>query len=271
MAIDGKTLRRSHDHSDNRSAIHMVSAWATQSGLVLGQVKTAEKSNEMTAIAELLQSLLLEGCLITVDAMGCQKDIAKTIVHKKADSLLVVKDNQPKLKQDIENTLGQRFPKSYVKPKIDYCETQEKNRNRDEIRRCWVTQSISTLQTVEDWVGLTSIALVESERTINEVTSVERRSYISSCRYNAEEILHATRHHWGIENGLHWVLDMAFREDECRVRQGYGAENLARLRHIAVNLLKQDKTAKLGIKNKRLKAGWDQNYLLHLLSLCASS
>ena len=271
VAIDGKTIRRSHDNGDNRAAIHMVSAWATQSSLVLGQIKTDEKSNEITAIPELLQSLMLEGCLITIDAMGCQKAIAKAIVNKEADYLLAVKDNQPTLKRAIEDTLDQRLPKSYANPAIDFYEVEEKNRNRTEIRRCWVTQSLSKLTTADDWAGLTSIALLESQRTIDGETSVDRRYYICSCKATAEEILYATRHHWGIENSLHWVLDMAFREDECRVRKGHGAENLARLRHIAMNLLKQDKTAKVGIKNKRLKAGWDQEYLLRLLNLCTQS
>ena len=175
---------------------------------------------------------------------------------------MAVKDNQPKLKQAIEATLGQRLPKKYTNPAIDFCEAEEKNRNRNEIRRCWVTQSLGKLETADDWAGLTSIALLESERTIDGETSIERRYYICSCKANAEEILYATRNHWGVGNSLHWVLDMAFREDECRVRKGHGAENLARLRHIAMNLLKQDKTAKVGIKNKRLKVGWNQDYLV---------
>lgn len=267
VAVDGKTLRRSHDKSDNKAAIHMVSAWATESALVLGQVKTSEKSNEIVAIPELLESLALEGCLVSIDAMGCQKNIAKKIVSKNADFLLAVKDNQPTLKAAIQETLDHRHPKPYNNPVIDYYETEGKSRNRHEIRRCWVTQSLGKLDRVEDWGGLTSIAMLESERTIDDVTSVERRYYICSCSPSAEELLEATRNHWGIENSLHWVLDMGFREDECRVRKGHGAENLARLRHLAMNLLKQDKTAKIGIKNKRLKAGWDHDYLLHLLNI----
>lgn len=244
----------------------MVSAWATESRLVLGQVKTPEKSNEITAIPELLQSLALEGCLITIDAMGCQKSIAKTIVEKGADYLLAVKDNQPKLKQAIADTLAQRQPKTYKNPEIDFFESEEDNRGRHEIRRCWLTQSLSNLTMSDDWAGLTSIAILESERTIAGKTSIEQRYYISSGHATAKEIHYAARNHWGIENSLHWVLDVAFREDECRVRKGHGAENLARLRHIAMNLLKQDKTAKVGIKNKRLKAGWDHDYLLRLLN-----
>ena len=271
VAIDGKTLRRSHDRSDSKAAIHMVSAWAAESHLVLGQIRTAEKSNEITAIPELLQSLLLEECLITIDAMGCQKDIARTIVDKGADYLLAVKDNQPTLKQAIEDILAHRQPKVYENPSIDFYESKEKNRDREEIRRCWTTQSLSKLSMLDDWANLTSIAMLESERTIDGETSIERRYYICSCETSANAVHDAARHHWGIENSLHWVLDMAFREDECRVRKGHGAENLARLRHIAMNLLKQDKTTKIGVKNKRLKAGWDQDYLLHLLSLSYKS
>lgn len=266
VAIDGKTLRRSHDRGDGKVAIHMVSAWATESRLILGQIKTAEKSNEITAIPDLLSSLSLEGCLITIDAMGCQKNIAQSIVAQGADYLLAVKDNQATLKQAIEGVLLARSPKCYKNPSIDFYESEEKNRNRREVRRCWVTQSLSKLPMSGDWAGLSAIALLESERIINGKTSTERRYYICSCELSAENIHNAARHHWGIENSLHWVLDMAFREDECRVRKGHGAENLARLRHIAVNLLKQDQTTKLGIKNKRLKAGWDNDYLLRLLN-----
>ncbi len=266
MAVDGKTLRRSHD-GGNKAAIHMVSAWATENNLVLGQVKTAEKSNEITAIPELLQSLALKGCLVTIDAMGCQKTIAQTIVDREGDYLLAVKDNQPKLKEAIEATLSNRKSEAYVNPVIDFYEEGQKNRDRIEIRRCWTTASLSKLGMAEDWKGLTQIALLESERTINGETSVEQRYYICSAKASAKELLQASRNHWGIENKLHWVLDMAFREDECRVRKGHGAENLARLRHFALNLLKQDKTAKMGIKNKRLRAGWDHDYLLHLLNI----
>lgn len=266
VAVDGKTVRRSHD-GGNKAAIHMVSAWAAENNLVLGQVKTEEKSNEITAIPELLQALALKGCLVTIDAMGCQKSIAETIVDREGDYLLAVKDNQPKLKEAIEATLSHRKPEIYVNPMIDYVEDAQKSRDRTEIRRCWTTASLSKLDMAEDWKGLTQIAMVESERVVNGKTSAERRYYICSAKASAQEILQATRNHWCIENKLHWVLDMAFREDECRVRKGHGAENLARLRHIALNLLKQDKTTKAGIKNRRLRAGWDQDFLLHLLNI----
>jgi predicted transposase YbfD/YdcC len=267
VAIDGKTLRRSHDRGNSKAAIHMVSAWATANKLVLGQVKTTEKSNEITAIPELLESLAIEGCLVTIDAMGCQKAIAQTIIDKKADYLLAVKGNQPKLQAAIEATLDHRLPKVYQRPAIDFFEQEETNRGRHEIRRCWVTQSLGKLDMASEWEGLVSIAMLESERTVDEKTSIERRYYICSCDPSAESLYQASRSHWGVENSLHWVLDMAFREGECRVRKGNGAENLARLRHFALNMLKQDKTTKLGVKNKRLKAGWSNDYLLQLLNI----
>jgi predicted transposase YbfD/YdcC len=266
IAVDGKTLRRSHD-GDNKAAIHMVSAWATQNNLVLGQVKTQEKSNEITAIPELLEVLSLKDSLVSIDAMGCQKAIADKIVAKGGDYLLAVKDNQSKLKAAIEETLCLRKRQVYVKPQIDFHEETQRNRDRKEVRRCWTTASLSKLDMAENWKGLNQIALVETERTIHGKTSLEKRYYICSTKLSAKETIQYSRNHWGVENKLHWVLDMAFREDECRVRKGYGAENLARLRHIALNLLKQDKTAKVGIKNKRLKAGWDLDYLLHLLNI----
>lgn len=174
VAIDGKTLRRSHD-GEHQSAIHMVSAWAAENNLVLGQVKTAEKSNEITAIPELLQALALKGCLVSIDAMGCQKAIAKTIVDRGGEYLLAVKDNQPTLKKSIEATLGHRGHKAYVKPLIDYGEQTEKRRNRKETRRCWTTSSLSKLAMAEDWEGLLQIAMVESERVVGNLESTERR------------------------------------------------------------------------------------------------
>jgi len=268
IAIDGKTLRRSHDNSEAKAAIHMVSAWATQSNLVLGQIKTTEKSNEITAIPELLKRLSLDGCLITIDAMGCQKKIAKCITENNADYLLAVKANQAKLLEGIKKTFEDKQAKAYQRPLIDYTEIEQKNRNRREIRRCWVTASMSKLDTVisTEWAKLDRIVKVESERTDKGKTTIEQRYYILSKALSAQEVIEATRSHWGIENKLHWVLDMAFREDECRVRKSHGAENLARLRHFALNMLKHDKTRKMGIKNKRLTAGWSTSYLLHLLN-----
>lgn len=268
VAIDGKTLRRSHDKNNNKAAIHMVSAWSTDRKLVLGQLKTAEKSNEITAIPELIESLITEGCLFTMDAMGCQKAIATKIFNGDGDYLIAVKGNQPTLERAITATFEGKRDKTYLCPVIDFNKTEDISRNRYEIRRCWVTSCLDELDMAEEWDGLTTIAKIESERTLNGETSIEHRYYICSCDASAEKINQAVRSHWGVENSLHWVLDMAFREDECRVRKKFGPENLARLRHMALNLLKQDETTKMGIKNKRLKAGWDNDYLLHLLNHC---
>lgn len=266
IAIDGKTLRRSHDNSNNSAAIHMVSAWVCEHKLIFGQIKTAEKSNEITAIPELLESLILKDCLITIDAMGCQKDIARKIINKGGNYLLAVKGNQPRLYETLQQVFEAKQAKIYNRPAIDFIETQEKNRDRIETRRCWVYSNIQGLESLASWESVASIAMVESERVIRGKKSVERRYYICSIKASADEILRAVRGHWGIENSLHWVLDMAFREDECRVRKGHGAENLSRLRHMALNLLKQDESVKVGIKNKRLRAGWDNEYLLKLLN-----
>ena len=266
VAIDGKCLRRSHD-GKNKSAIHMVSAWSCENNLVLAQLKTHDKSNEITVIPELLNAMNIKDCLITIDAMGCQKAIAKCITDGDGDYLLAVKDNQPRLKSAIQALLDGKPPKISAELSIDFFETQEKNRDRNEIRRCWNTSVLDSLSMKNDWNNLYQIAVVESERTQKNKTTIEQRYYICSSDINAESILNASRQHWGIENKVHWVLDMGFREDECRVRKGNGAENLARLRHIALNLLKQDKSKKMGVKNKRLAAGWDQDYLLHLLDI----
>ena len=266
VAIDGKCLRRSHD-GDNKAAIHMVSAWACENNLVLGQVKTHEKSNEITAIPELLKAISLTNTLITIDAIGCQKTIAQCVIDGGGDYLLAVKDNQPQLKSAIQALLDDKTREASTVLSMDYCETQEKNRDRNEVRRCWSTSALDSLMLKDDWKNLHQVAVVETERTQKEKTATERRYYICSADIKADQVLNASRQHWGIENKLHWSLDMSFREDESRVRKGNGAENLARLRHIALNILKQDKTKKVGIKNKRLNAGWDYDYLLHLLGI----
>jgi len=265
VAIDGKTLRRSHDRSSNRSAIHMVSAWASENGVVLGQVKTDEKSNEITAIPELLQALALEGCLVTIDAMGCQKAIAKQIVEQGGDYLLALKGNQGNLAAEVEALFERADGAEYEGYAVDYHETEETGHGRREVRRHWAMASEEHLASAEPWEKLHMVGMVESERTLNGKTSLEHRYYIGSTSNDAQLFAKAARAHWGVENGLHWVLDVAFREDDCRVRLGHAPENLALLRHIAVNAVKQEKTVKLGVKNKRLKAGWDESYLARVM------
>ncbi len=271
VSIDGKTLRRSHDRSHAQKAIHIVSAWASENSLVLGQIKTHEKSNEITAIPELLKSLELKGCLVTIDAMGCQKNIAKVIVEQEADYLLAVKDNQPNLHQAIQDYFDEANKANFEDYEIDFEETLDKAHGRIESRRCWVGyDAIPYINGSQNWEKLQTIIMIESERTINNKTTIEHRYYISSTKCTAAILLNASRMHWGIENSLHWRLDIAFREDESRIRKGYGAENLAILRHIALNLLEKENTAKVGIKNKRLMAGWDNSYLEKVLAGLAS-
>jgi predicted transposase YbfD/YdcC len=264
VPIDGKTLRRSHDRGHGQSAIHMVSAWASENRLVLGQLKTDDKSNEITAMPELLQVLDISGCIITIDAMGCQKNIAEMILKKEADYVLALKANQENLFKEVTAAFAKADSQNFQDPAIDYYEIITKDHGRLDIRRYWVMNNLSEFKHIAAWKNLRLIGMVESERTVRGKTKIERRYYISSLEKNASLFAKAVRLHWGIENSVHWVLDMAFREDESRVRKGHAPENLAVLRHIALNLLRDDPTP-LGIKNKRLKAGWSTDYLTHLL------
>jgi predicted transposase YbfD/YdcC len=268
IAIDGKRVRRSHDRNHEKAAIHMVSAWGVDNGLVIGQEKVGEKTNEIVAIPYLLKLLNIANCVITIDAMGCQKEIAKTIIASQANYVLATKENQKNLHDTLEKLFENEKERQRVK--CDYHKTVNKGHGRIEIRECWATDAPEYLdyiaEDVGDWAGLRSLIFIRSERRIGEETSAETRLFISSCPPEAKQVMRYIRSHWEIENKLHWVLDMAFREDESRVRQGYAAENLAILRHLCLNLLKQETTAKVGIKAKRLKAGWDMNYLLKVLS-----
>jgi len=215
VAVDGKTLRRSHETSSDKKAIHMVSAWASANSLVLGQIKTDEKSNEITAIPELLKSLELKGCLVTIDAMGCQKKIAEVILEQEADYLLAVKDNQPTLHQAIQDYFYRANKADFEGYEIDFEETFNKAHGRLESRRCWVGYDARPIiDGSKNWKKLQTIVMVESERTVNEKTTIEHRYYISSSVETAAILLNASRMHWGIENSLHWRLDIAFREDE---------------------------------------------------------
>lgn len=269
IAIDGKTVRRSQDQSLGKKAIHMVSAWASANRLVLGQVKVDEKSNEITAIPALLRLLDLTGCIVTIDAMGCQKEIAAQVVDQGGDYVLTVKDNQPQL--------GQKMEKVFVQSQMPYSDTPtdevkrtEKDHGRLETRFCQaldVRDWLFYLDTERQWAGLRSIVRVTARRRIREELSEETRYFISSLPCDAPRLLQVIRDHWGVENGLHWVLDVAFREDASRIRKDNAAENFSRLRRLALNLLRNEKTAKVGIKTKRRMAGWDEQYLLKLLSV----
>lgn len=267
VAIDGKTLRRSFDNAADVAAIHMVSAWAVQAHVVLGQVKTEEKSNEISAIPALLKKLELSGCIVTIDAMGCQRAIVKDIVERSADYVICLKGNQGTMHDEVRQLFDWAQRDNFKELSHAYYESIDKGHGRIETRRYWTTGEVDWFEDRAKWAGLASFAMVESERVVGEQTSVERRYFISSLSGgDAKQMAEAIRGHWGIENELHWVLDVAFREDDCRVRVGYAAQNFSLLRQLALSLLKRETSAKVGVKNKRLKAGWDEKYLLKVLS-----
>ena len=262
VSIDGKTLRRSYDRGNGKSAIHMVSAWAASNGIVLGQRKTDEKSNEITAIPQLLKLLEIEGCIVTIDAMGCQRNIAKMIIDKKADYVFSLKGNQGNLHEDVA-----LFFKDHIKSghPFDYHETINGGHGKVEVRRYWTSSDIDWLEGKEDWRNLKTICMVERERHFKDKMESETSYYIGSIDNDAEKFGHAVRSHWGVENSLHWVLDVTFREDDSRIRKKNAPENFAVLRHIALNLIKKETSLKKSIKSKRLRAGWDNDYLLKVL------
>ena len=266
VALDGKQLRRSHDKAAGKKAIYMVSAWASGKGLVLGQRKVDDKSNEITAIPPLLDVLAISGCIVTIDAMGCQTAIVEKVIEKEADYVFVVKENQGRLLEAIQDLFDDEEEMRWVD--CDYEKKVDKGHGRIEIRECWTTSDPEYLQHITslgDWKGLRSIAMIQAERRTGENKTVNRRYFISSLESNAKQLLHAARTHWGIENKVHWILDITFREDDSRVRKGNGAQNFAVLRHIALNLLRQENTRKISIRAKRRLAGWDNDYLLKVL------
>jgi predicted transposase YbfD/YdcC len=268
IAIDGKVLRRSHDRGIGKAAIDMVSAWACANRLVLGQVKVDDKSNEISAIPQLLRALEVSGCIVTIDAIGCQTEIAETIIDQQADYVLSLKENQGHLYEDVDLLFDDLEKSHYKAYPFDYHKTVNKNHGRLEIRECWTisdAQVLRHLRGFENWKNLTTVSRIRAQRQIGQEKSCEDRYHIASIT-GAKRVLGAVRSHWGIENELHWTLDIAFDEDRCRVRKDNGPENFAILRHIALNLLKQEKTCKRGIKGKRLLAAWNEDYLLKVLA-----
>ena len=270
VAIDGKQMRRSHDRHVGKAAIYMVSAWASLNHLTLGQRKVDDKSNEITAIPELLKVLALQGCIVTIDAMGCQKEIATTILDQEAEYILALKENQEHLYQDTVALFDhlEQIPAHGLN--TDYVRTVEKDHGRIEIRECWtVTDPLGFpyFRTSQNWPQLHTLVKVRRERRLGDKITIETHFYIASLLGSALLLLNAIRAHWRIENSLHWVLDVAFREDDQRVRVGNSPQNFAVLRHIALNLLKHEPSLKVGIKAKRKRAGWSEAYLLKILSI----
>jgi predicted transposase YbfD/YdcC len=269
VAVDGKTLRRSHDRGAGKGPLHLVSAWAVESGLVVGQVATAAKSNEITAIPALLKLLALKGATVTIDAMGCQTAIAAKVVERKADYVLALKENQGRLHGDVAGLFARARASGFRDLPHDHARSVDKGHGRVETRACWVVsdpESLAWLDPSGAWAKLGCVAMVEDTRRIGDTHETEARYFLSSLPGDAAALAAAVRAHWGIENSLHWVLDVAFREDDCRVRAGHAAENLAVLRHLALNLLRRETSAKVGVHAKRLKAAWDTDYLLKVLN-----
>ncbi len=268
VAIDGKTARRSHDGQAGKRAIHLVSAWASANTLTLGQMKTEEKSNEITAIPRLLQMLELKGCIVTIDAMGCQKEVAQGILDRGADYVLAVKENQGRLHDDVRDLFEGAEEFDFEGVPHDYATTLNKGHGRVERRKCWVISdplSLEYLRTGQSWPNLRSVVKVTGHRDTDKGTTEQPRYYISSLDGPAQRLLETVRRHWGIENGLHWTLDVTFGEDQCRIRKDHAPQNMATLRQVSHNLLKRENTLKVGIQGKRLQAGWREDYLLKVL------
>lgn len=267
ISIDGKALRGTKKKGDVNSFVHMVSAWAQDQHLTLGQLKVNCKSNEITAIPVLLDAIDIKGSTVTIDAMGCQKEIAAKIVDRGGEYILALKGNQGKLSDEVENYFNQAEAVDFDGVEHDVISTEDKGHGRQEKRTVYATEDIDWLPQLNDWENLKSIVMVVSERTTSDgATSIERRYYISTLPANAARAADTIRKHWGIEH-THWILDVAFREDEQNANAGHIAENMSLIRRIALNLIKQDKTTKCGVENRRKLAGWDNQYLLSLLSI----
>jgi predicted transposase YbfD/YdcC len=266
VAIDGKTLRHSFDRAASKAAIHMVSAWANANRLVLGQVKVDGKSNEITAIPKLIKLLDLQGATVTIDAMGCQKAIAKVITDQKADYVLALKENHPTLYDNVTLFFEDAKSTEFADVEHEHYETVDGDHGRIETRRYWITSDIEWSGAKGSWSQLESIGMVESRREIGDEVEIETRYFFTSLPADGGRFARAVRQHWGIEHSLHWVLDVSFDEDASRIRKDQGAQTFSVLRHIALNLLRRENSHKRGIKARRKRAGWDRDYLLQVLT-----
>ena len=268
IALDGKTVRGSRDEPNGKAAIHMVSAWAASNRLVLAQVKVDAKSNEITAIPELLRALAIKGCIVTIDAMGTQRAIARQIIDQGGDYVLALKENQGTLYQDVVEMFAHAKAGTIEELVVEDARTIDKGHGRIEVRRYRVIPDADVLEWLQEghkWPGLQAIGMVEAERRIGDKRTTETRYYLLSTPLKAKAFGQAVRSHWGIENRVHWVLDVAFHEDQSRIRAGYAAENFAVLRHLALNLIRHHPTKGLSVRTRRMKAAWDDDYLLQLL------
>jgi predicted transposase YbfD/YdcC len=265
IAIDGKSLRRSFDRARGKSALHLVHAWATANHLLLGQVAVDEKSNEITAIPVLLKMLSISGAIVTIDAMGCQKEIARTIRGREADYILALKANHGRLFEQVVAFWGRACARLMKGPDIGYDREWSQGHGRTEARRCWATSDLDWLEGREEWKDLKSVVFIESERFIGESLSVETRYYLSSLPNDARLLNQAVRSHWGVENSLHWVLDVTSDEDRSRIKKENAPENFGLLRRLALCLLKKESSSKRSIKGRRLRASWDEGYLQRVL------
>jgi predicted transposase YbfD/YdcC len=264
VAIDGKTSRRSLDKAGSKAAIHMISAWSSELNLTLAQRQVDGKSNEITAIPELLDLLTLKGAIVTIDAMGCQRDIAAKIIAKQADYVLALKGNQGALRKDTELFMKEQGAVGFADTTVTYHETVEKSHGRIETRKVTVCSDIEWLKARHNWPGLESIVVVQYCATLQDKTRSETRFYISSMTCDAETHAKAIRDHWGIENGLHWVMDMVFRDDECRIRKGNAPANFTTIKHAASNMLRSVK-GNQSLRLKRHLAAWDEDFLFQII------
>lgn len=266
ITIDGKTHRGSYDHSDGKAPLHTISAWAEANRLVLAQEKVTDDSNEISAIPKLLEVLELQGCIVTIDAMGTQRAIAREIIDRGADYVLALKSNQPTLYEDVRTFFEEASARSWQGIEHDYYEHTDGGHGRIEVRRLWCTGDVAWVAEQTKWASLRTIAMVERRRIVGETETLERHYYITSLAPEARPLAGAVRGHWGIENRLHWVLDVSFGEDSSRVRKAYAPENLGLLRRIALNLLRQEPSTG-SLKGKRKRAGWDNAYLSTVLGI----